>query len=224
MKGTGAFTRDVGTLPPSTRKMLEQVGNEPIQSITLFRKPISQNNIYQLAKQFKLLDSPYDSLYHIGMVINGKYVLEKNEYIKFYNGEVPSGSETYQIRGNNKSIQEMFDKTRQRMGDRFTEYDASENNCQDFLYNALLSIGLLSNEASKFIKQDVISITKQLPSIVSLISKLGVGIKQFWNRQQEGEGLKQKGGCSCSKDSKDEIQYDYYSCKNNNLPMCKISM
>ena len=39
--GEGFFFRDVGKLPPQARKLLEQVGEEKISSIKLFRKPIS---------------------------------------------------------------------------------------------------------------------------------------------------------------------------------------
>jgi hypothetical protein len=69
MQGNGFFFRDVGKLPPSARKLLEQVGDEKINSITLFRKPISLSSFAKFVGALK--GTPYDKLFHLGMVIYG---------------------------------------------------------------------------------------------------------------------------------------------------------
>ena len=89
MIGTGFFERDVGKLSPSIRKLLEQVGNEKITSIKLFRKPISLSSFAKFIGALK--GTPYDSLMHLGLILNNKYLLDKQEVIHLEKSGVPSG-------------------------------------------------------------------------------------------------------------------------------------
>ena len=70
MDGTGIFFRDPGKLPPTARKLLEQVGDEKITSMTLFRNPISLSKFAKFVGALK--GTNYDDLFHLGVIINGK--------------------------------------------------------------------------------------------------------------------------------------------------------
>jgi len=188
--GEGFFFRDVGKLPPQARKLLEQVGEEKISSIKLFRKPISLSSFAKFIGALK--GTPYDKLFHLGMVINGKYLLDKQEVIHFERKGVPSGSEveTQDVSVDKDiTISELLEKTRKRMGDAdFSNYSSRKNNCQDFMMNVLSANGLSSPIYTKFIKQDTESVFKNLPSYAEKISDFVTGAQALVERQISGEG------------------------------------
>lgn len=188
MQGTGFFERDVGKLSPSIRKLLDQVGNEKITSIKLFRKPISLSSFAKFIGALK--GTPYDQLLHLGLVINNKYLLDKQEVIHFEKSGVPSGSETLDVNVNKDlTINELLSATRKRMGDsNFTSYSARRNNCQDFVMNVLSANGLNSQEYSQFIKQDLQQVFENLPSYSEQIADFVTGAQRVAERLVSGEG------------------------------------
>jgi hypothetical protein len=190
IQGNGFFFRDVGKLPPSARKLIEQVGDEKINSITLFRKPISLSSFAKFVGALK--GTPYDKLFHLGMVINSKYLLDKQEVIHFERKSVPSGSdvETQDVSVDKDiTISELLEKTRKRMGDAdFSNYSVRKNNCQDFMMNVLSANGLSSPIYTKFIKQDTESVFNNLPSYAEKISDVITGAQALVERQISGEG------------------------------------
>jgi hypothetical protein len=188
MQGTGFFERDVGKLSPSIRKLLEQVGDEKINSIRLFRKPISLSSFAKFIGALK--GTSYDQLLHLGLVLNNKYLLDKQEVIHFENSGVPSGSEILDVDVNKDiTINELLEKTRKRMGDsNFTSYSARRNNCQDFVMNVLSANGLNSPEYSQFIKQDLQQVFENLPSYSEQIVDFVTGAQRVSERFVSGEG------------------------------------
>jgi hypothetical protein len=188
MQGTGFFERDVGKLSPSIRKLLEQVGDEKINSIRLFRKPISLSSFAKFIGALK--GTSYDQLLHLGLVLNNKYLLDKQEVIHFERSVVPTGSETLDVDVNKDiTINELLEKTRKRMGDsNFTSYSARRNNCQDFVMNVLSANGLNSPEYSQFIKQDLQQVFENLPSYSEQIADFVTGAQRLSERFVSGEG------------------------------------
>lgn len=188
IQGSGFFFRDVGKLSPSIRKLLEQVGDEKITSIKLFRKPISLSSFAKFIGALK--GTPYDQLLHLGLILNNKYLLDKQEVIHFEKSGVPSGSETLDVNVNKDiTINELLEKTRKRMGDsNFTSYSARRNNCQDFVMNVLSANGLNSPEYSQFIKQDLQQVFENLPSYSEQIADFVTGTQALIDRQIQGEG------------------------------------
>lgn len=190
IQGSGFFFRDVGKLSPSIRKLLEQVGDEKITSIKLFRKPISLSSFAKFIGALK--GTPYDQLLHLGLILNNKYLLDKQEVIHFEKSGVPSGSETVDVNVNKDiTINELLEKTRKRMGDiNFTSYSARRNNCQDFVMNVLSANGLNSPEYSQFIKQDLQQVFENLPSYSEQITDFVTGAQRVAERLIQGEGKK----------------------------------
>jgi hypothetical protein len=188
IQGSGFFFRDVGKLSPSIRKLLEQVGDEKITSIKLFRKPISLSSFAKFIGALK--GTPYDQLLHLGLILNNKYLLDKQEVIHFEKSGVPSGSETLDVNVNKDiTINELLEKTRKRMGDsNFTSYSARRNNCQDFVMNVLSANGLNSPEYSQFIKQDLQQVFENLPSYSEKLSDFVTGAQRVVERLVSGEG------------------------------------
>jgi len=186
-EGDGFFERTAGKLSPKIRKLLEQVGDEKITSIKLFRKPISLSSFAKFIGALK--GTAYDSLLHLGLILNNKYLLDKQEVIHFERG-VPSGAETLDVEVDKDiTINQLLEKTRQKMGDNaFTSYSSRRNNCQDFVQAVLSANGLSSPIYTKFIKQDTESIFKNLPSYAEKLSDFVTGAQRVVERVVQGEG------------------------------------
>lgn len=181
-QGDGIFRKD-GLEPPKFRNLLKQVGDEKITSLTIWREPISVNGVLKALK----LNKSYDDLFHLALNINGKYNLDKQAVLHFERGK-PKG-ETLNIPSKNITINELIDRTRKRMGPRaYTRYSSKNNNCQDFLLNVLQANGLLTTDASKFIKQDIEKIFQGLPKYAEAVSDFITGTQAVVDRVLEGEG------------------------------------
>ena len=160
-EGEGLFTRDEGTLPPSVRALLAEVKDEKVTSVQAWRYALMKD-VQNFVKKFVKL--PYDSVYHLGLNLNGKYNLEKDVLIKFSRGKErgdPSDNKTsvYPVT-KDITFGELFDQLRARMGSKFTSYDARTNNCQDFSLEILNVLGISDKELRFWIKQDANAIFK----------------------------------------------------------------
>ena len=195
-----SFKRKAGLLPPPVRKMLETKGSVKISSIKIVRTPLSSFvssllNVISLGAYEKAVnESPYDSMFHLAMLINGRYTTEKNEVIKLYQGTpVKKNSETFDLPvSKNITIGELFENGRQKMGDdNFTNYDARSNNCQDFLLGLLDGSGLTTDDARKFIKQDAEVVFKKMPTVSEKIGRFLTDVGAVGERIMEGEGFKE---------------------------------
>lgn len=185
--GFGILLREPGLEPPKFRKLLEEVKDEKITKLTLWRQPISVNSMLKFLK----LNKSYDDLFHLAVSINDKYNLDKQSVLTFERGK-PKG-ETLEIPVNKDiTIGELIDKTKKRMGkEAYTSYSI-RNNCQQFLLNVLQANGLLTAEARKFIEQDVEKILKDLPSYSEVVANFFTKAQAVANRVLEGEGAQEK--------------------------------
>ena len=181
--GTGTFVREPGLEPPKFRKLLEEVGDEKITKLTLWRQPISVNSILKFLK----LNKSYDDIFHLALNISDKYNLDKQSVLTFERGK-PKG-ETLEIPVNKDiTIGEMIQKTKERMGkEAYTSYSV-RNNCQQFLLNVLSANGLMTADARKFIEQDVEKILQDLPAYSEVVANFFTKAQAVGNRLLEGEG------------------------------------
>jgi hypothetical protein len=150
-------------------------GDENIQSLTLMKKPflsgVGVDLVGVISPSFGRKND-YDKLYHPVIVINNKYILDKNHQlnIRAYNGS--RGYETLGININKKlSIFDLFDNTKKHYGlQNMITYNVSSNNCQHFLVAVLKSNGLLTSENEKFLKQDTDDAIKGLEPKITPIT------------------------------------------------------
>jgi hypothetical protein len=213
-QGDGVFLREAGKFPPDDRKLIEQVGGEKVEKLTLFRYPIQLSKFAKFIGALK--STPYDDLIHIGVVINDKYLTEKDAVLNFERAGVPSQStDTMDVQLGTKSItiNDLLENTRKRMGDeRFSTYKALSWNCQDYLQNMLEANGVSTAETTKFIKQDLEQVVKNLPSFANAISNFYTGAKAVVNRLTKGEG--HMDGCQCGEGYLDFLLTDEQKAKN----------
>lgn len=210
-QGDGVFLREAGKFPPDDRKLIEQVGGEKVEKLTLFRYPISLSKFAKFIGALK--NTPYDDLIHIGVVINDKYLTEKDAVLNFMRSGVPSQStDTLDVQLGTKSItiNDLLENTRKRMGDTaFSTYCALNkgdcSNCQGYLKNMLDANGLSTAETTKFILQDLEQVTKNLPSYANAISNFFTGAKAVVNRLTKGEG----DDCQCGEGYLEDVAAKY---------------
>lgn len=197
--GEGLFFRDDGKLPPKFRKLLEEVKDTPVKSLTLFRKPISVESFLDFitgGEYKKIIKSlGYDNLFHLGIVINNSYILDKQEVLKLEYGNIPSGAETLEVPLGNIEITigELIENTRKRMGNtNFSRYNARTNNCQNFMMNLLQANGLSNDENTKFIKQDAEAVFNKLPKYAEVLTNLATDTAGIVDNLVHGNGMKKE--------------------------------
>jgi len=153
-------------VPQNVRNALNRIGDKTIISARCGRTPVQA--VIQGALR-AVADVPYDDLFHLFIELtldNGqKWVLEKIERINLVkeNRSKKQGAEFTSSFPVNKTVNELFENTRNRMGPRFLPYQSASNNCQVFIMGVLDGNGLNNSDLTSFVKQDTKSIFKNNP-------------------------------------------------------------
>lgn len=167
----------------SVQSLLKRVGNNEVREIKIARSPLSKItslflNLTSLGEFKKRLDeTPYDKVYHLFMIIrtdSGTYILEKNEVIilkKF--GKITKQTEILQSNiKEGLTINNMLEKTRVLMRDKFFSYKGLDNNCQFFINSILKSNGLNNDELEAFVIQDTRHLFDNNPKFRKIINSI----------------------------------------------------
>lgn len=194
--------RTAGLNPPHIREFLKKHGNDKITNIKIVRTPLNSftnglMNVITLGAYKKAVSSsPYDTMFHLSMIINNKYTLDKQEVIKIVDKVVKDKSSAIMevpITNKDLSINELLDKTRLLMGDvNYTDYNINTNNCQSFILSILKANDLLNDKLKNFIYQDADLVLKNVPSISTKIATLLTDAGAIGNVIIEGEAIKTK--------------------------------
>ena len=153
-------------VPQNVKAALNRIGEKQIISARCGRTPVQA--VIQGALKV-VANVPYDDLFHLFIELtldNGqKWVLEKIERINLVkeNRSKKQGAEFTSSFPVNKTVNELFENTRNRMGPRFLPYQSASNNCQVFIMGVLDGNGLNNSELTAFVKQDTKSIFKNNP-------------------------------------------------------------
>lgn len=200
IKGDGAIIRNSSINPPKVRKFLLSKGNEPVTSLTLVRTPLSTTTKWALnlasGGQLKqaMRDANIDELFHLSMVINGKYTVEKNEVINVVQkSSISNKSETLNIPVRSGiTINQLFENTMRLMGTRYGTYDAENNNCSVFIDSMLNANGLQTGNSGIFLRQKTEELFRKFPSLTKFITDAVTTAGAIVDRQIQGEGIKKK--------------------------------
>lgn len=172
-------------LPSSVQALLDKVGDKKIDTLEIFRRPLEKELTGALdfltgdsVKKF-LNKSNYDKLFHLGIIINNKFIFDKQE--NFHFEKIPKGFRKPNVEYSPVSnvpditIKQLFRETRKKMGDnKFFGYDALKNNCQDFVVASLEAIGASFNK--DFVKQDLTDLVKRIPKWQQKFSTALIGV------------------------------------------------
>ena len=118
-------------VPPSVKNALSKIGKNKIISARLGRTPVQA--LIQGALKV-VANVPYDDLFHLFIELtldNGqKWILEKIERINLVKEDrsKKQGAEFTSSFPVNKSMNELFQNTKNRMGDKFLPYQSASNN------------------------------------------------------------------------------------------------
>lgn len=203
MEGGELFPkRKPGIFPPRSRKLLAKVGDEKITSLSIERSPISVGRAINWLtwglydKKVQETQFPHDKLFHLRLIINGKYILEKNQVLNFQPLEKVALKETLQLKlppGFDRTINEAIELTRKYMGDKaFSDYHPIHQNCQMFVKSFLKANGLLTKERHDFTVQNVKSFFDKFPKFVGRLVRKITNAAARIDRLVEGEGKKKK--------------------------------
>ena len=155
-------------IPQNVKTALNKIGTNKIISARVGRTPVQA--IIQGALK-TVANVPYDDLFHLFIELtldNGqKWVLEKNERINLVKEDRTKnkGVEFTSSFPVNKSVDELFQNTKNRMGDKFLPYQSASNNCQYFIMGVLDGNGLNNSERTAFVKQDTKAIFEKNPAL-----------------------------------------------------------
>ena len=158
---------------PFSRRRHVQV-DAKITSIQLFRRPVEDALTGAMdaltgnavSKFFK--STSHDRLFHLGLIINGKFLYHKQANIAIE--QMPNGFRKGQkielkpVAGFDSGItfKDIYRRTRDKVGEKkFYAYDSFKNNCQDFIVDTLDTIGATYDK--EWVKQDVKAIVKNAP-------------------------------------------------------------
>jgi len=214
-------------LPPDVRSLLQKDGDAVIHSITLFRTPLSKAlmfslNVASLGQFKKKLDqSPYDELFHLGMILNtskGTFTTEKEAVVRITRGNRVANNNKAQfsqvpLNGKHLTLNQLIENGIQNAGMKdFIGYSSKNNNCQCYVMYLLDGSGIGSAENRTFALQN----TKQLFEGMDWFRKLTntvTGLGEKADIIQQGSGRKKKpkvkGGAVSARLVKEFIKASY---------------
>lgn len=192
--------RKPGIFPPKSRKLLAEVGDEKIWMIMIERSPVSVGRVINWLtfgfydKAVQKTQFPHDYMFHLRLIINGRYILEKNEVLNFQRYEKTPLHEVMVLtlpKGFDRTINEAIELTRKKMGDKqFSNYDAKFNNCQIFVKEFLKANGLLTKERNAFVVQNTKAFFEKFPGFMKKLVKKITNMASRIDRLVQGEGKK----------------------------------
>lgn len=214
-----------------TSKIIKQYGFYPIVGMQIYRTPLNNVlgvalNVLTLGQWFSLMkEFGFDKFYHLALVVtvqtpkgHKNIIIEKNETINVstsYSTNKNTETLPVGIRPDrfSKGISHLLIRTRQVAGDdAYFLYDAFRNNCQYFIKYILQSNDLYSEEAAKFLFQDISELASKLPSFVKStargITDTAATFKKIIGAGgSEGEKLTEVRSIAKSKGIKGEINF-----------------
>ena len=175
--------------PPELTQLKQDIGSENVSSIEIRRTPVPNSistamNIVSLNSFNKKMSRlPYDSLFHLFMVITtnkgSQALIEKNARINVERKISTLPNTTTMAVPNipaGLTVNALIDNTQSAMGPKFLPYNPQSNNCQDFILAVLKANALATPEIENFVKQDTSSLfasDKTLARISTGLTNLG---------------------------------------------------
>ena len=201
----GFITGDRLDFNPIIRKLMTVIGDKPITAMVVIREPIKQyvdilSNIITLGEMDKY-KSQYNinnlfHLYAVATLSDGTLIRwEKNEEINIETMKaIPTLNDNFkfvcEMPKQQLTFNIMFNKTISKIGkEKFYNYNALTNNCQNFIYNNLSLNGFNDKGLKDFIIQDLSQLTTKLNSTSTSILGGLTNLKKRINILTGGAGF-----------------------------------
>ena len=121
-----------------------------------------------------------DKLFHTYAIINNKYVYEKLQTptlkVASAGDLTREGAETVTVPVRSITISDFIENAIKKMGDKYYSYDAFTNNCQVFLLESLRGSNMLTEQARKFLQQELKKLAEEAPSFSKWIARKIIGV------------------------------------------------
>lgn len=196
-----------GDATTKVKKFLKEHGDEQIESVELGRVPIQSAistvmNLISQGEYNRQMDKKgYDAFFHLFIVINDKYRLEKNQNVNVITNYKRGDDEDRISLGTSKNtINEFFDNAIKKMGkdDFWRNYEGLRNNCQWWAENTIAANGLNREKANNFAFQDTQelrdAINPQVQEALKETTSIASGIDKFLSWISGGAWGLAKGG------------------------------
>lgn len=149
-------------LKPSVRKILEQIGNVPIDSIQVVRRPLS-TKIKSIMWLLRVDSGEHDRFFHLFLVLHlsgqaVKWVVEKNEDLNVVPYNPVEIDEAVSIpTPDGLTMTKLFENAIRKIPkQRLFHYDTFTSNCQRFVIDMLQASGIqMTPMLMDFILQDL---------------------------------------------------------------------
>jgi len=157
-------------MPPKIQNFLKAHGEEKITSLKVGRTPIAKAldlvlDVMSAGKYEEVKKKlSYDKFFHLYVIINDAYILEKNELFNQRGYSANKDEETINISVNKDITINQFVKAASEGDEKafFRDYNAFDANCQSMVLKLLSSSGLLTSQARTFIKQDIKQVAEEI--------------------------------------------------------------
>lgn len=183
--GFGQYFKSFGTglidprseYPPSVRRQLDnqtvitsiKVGRTPVQGyINTVLNAVSLGGWNSAKKSLG-----FSEAFHLYLVINDKWKLERNHVISWSDYKQPSNEIWTPVVPLNKQItvSQLLKNTQDKYGPEIQVYDAATNNCQVWCLQVLEANGLLTQPLKTFIFQNIEQAFEKLPFYVRWLAR-----------------------------------------------------
>lgn len=127
----------------------------------------------------------YDTLYHLYIIAiledgTTRCIIEKNQDINIKGSDIKISTDHIEIEVG-EVLNTMLERTKDHMKSTYFTYSMN-NNCQDFMWSFVSSSNMMNPAISIFIKQDISSLLKRLPSYVEILTRGGAALASDINR------------------------------------------
>ena len=190
-------------LPGDSQKVFNRFRDRMVVGFTVGRKPVQSAvekaiNIITLGGwEKRKKELAYDKMFHLFLIVHlrgGSIKVEKNERINITTNTSTAGAETIEVPYEGKhTLDVVLENAKKSMGEHnFFQYNAFENNCQDFVLGILRANGVASAEASSFVKQDAKALLEKMPSFVGKIAQAATDLAGKAKEVMTGQGAHRK--------------------------------
>jgi hypothetical protein len=121
----------------------------------------------QLEKNIAFLK--YDNIYHLQVIINAQWLLEKNQIIEVHRfSTFPANTSIKNVHIYDMTINEFILKAIEKTGPTIFRYNPQGQNCQSFVMSLLNGNYMNNPVLTKFILQDETQLLRNVPNLSSI--------------------------------------------------------
>jgi hypothetical protein len=198
-----------GNATERMKRFLKEHGEEEITAIEIGRIPLMK----EIASAMNLITSGkfdeskknrgYDDYFHLFLVINGKYRLEKNQTVNVMTGySEKDNEERYVVSGKpkGKTINDFLKNTEEEMGenDFWQNYDGLVKNCQNWVMQNLKANNVYTQAIEDFTFQDTqelqLEVSPYVKGAMKEVTNLASGLDKFLSWISGGSWGFKRGG------------------------------